>query len=98
MRELIENRVNSDLIRSLGVFNNSDLDNALRAWGKATTRSTNVLDELMCWLASLHVFLNHYDIEFEAASYTSDIRDGLSFIKGGVYGQLFVHARNLMRK
>ncbi len=98
LRGLIIERVNGGKIRGLGLFTEIGLDNALRAWGKATTRSTSPLDELICWLASLHVFLNHYDIGVKPVSQAFDLRDTFSQIRGGLYAELFVQARNFARK
>jgi len=47
LREAVIVQVNSERIRELGLFSDSGLDRALRAWDRAGTRSTNSLDELV---------------------------------------------------
>lgn len=55
LKDLVVERVKSKTIRELGIFNDHGLDNALKAWLKARTKTTNSLDEVLSWLSSLHV-------------------------------------------
>jgi len=55
--------VDNDAIRGLGVFNNETLDQMLKLWPRAKTLTSNVLDGSICWLASLSVFVQRYQVK-----------------------------------
>lgn len=97
LREVVMARVNSERIRGLGLFSDSGLDRALHAWARAGTSSTNSLDELVSWLASLHDFLEHYRIAVEAPLANSSWRDGFNALRGGLLARLYVEARERLR-
>jgi asparagine synthase (glutamine-hydrolysing) len=63
LRDTIVDLVHSDAIRGLGVFNDRALDLLLSLWPRATTTTTNALDEIISWLASLAIFVRTYDIQ-----------------------------------
>lgn len=96
LRDVVVSRVNGDRIRELGLFNDKGLDFALKAWVSARTEGSNSLDELMAWLASLHAFLASYPVTSEPAPDTP-FRDTFSALRGGLYGQAYIRARNLLR-
>lgn len=97
LREEVLARVNSNQIRGLGVFNERGLDLVVRAWSRAHTVSTNSLDELISWLASLHDFLDLYQVEVEIPETALTWSDQLSAIWGGIYARLYIEARERMR-
>ncbi|GGC56819.1 hypothetical protein GCM10011362_01430 [Marinobacter halophilus] len=97
LRGVIESRVNSDVIRGLGIFNEKGLDRSMNAWLKARTKGSNSLDEVMSWLASLYVFLEAYPVSSQLAE-DNALADSISALRGGVYGQLYVRARNYLRE
>ncbi len=96
LRDLVVDRVNSDVIRGLGIFNDRSLDNALAAWGRARTRSTNALDEVMAWLASLHVFIERNELALHTR-YATSRRDRATALAGRVRAETYVLARNQLR-
>ena len=96
MSEIIETRVNSDTIRRLGIFNDAGLDNALKVWKKAKTRSTNSLDEILSWIASLYVFINRYQVKADPFP-RFIIQDNLNALKGRLYAEAYISVRNKMR-
>jgi hypothetical protein len=97
LRDEIIQRVNSNLIRDLGIFNHLGLDLALRAWGRASTKTTNSLDELVSWLAALHDCIEHFSLDVQNAGFTSNIRDSLQALLGGARSTLYVSARDKVR-
>lgn len=97
LREEILNRINSERIRSLGVFNERGLDRALQAWKRANTTSTNSLDELVSWLASLHDFLEHYQIEVPSPIANHSWQDRFNAARGGLNAHVYIAARERFR-
>lgn len=97
LRDEVLQRANSNRIRELGVFNDQGLDMALRAWARARTKTTNSLDELVSWLASLHDFIGHFQLDVHGSGFTSNQRDPLIAIGGGLYSRLYIDARERMR-
>jgi asparagine synthase (glutamine-hydrolysing) len=99
LREQIENRVNSNRIRELAIFNNHGLDNALRVWRKATTKTTNSLDELMTWIASFHDFLEAYDLSsLSAPKNKTTLKETIRCYRGRIHAELYTAARNFIRE
>jgi hypothetical protein len=97
LKDTIVDRVNSDTIRNLGIFNDRSLDLALKSWGSAKTNSINSLDETMSWLASLYFFLENNELKF-SHNYELTHLDYLQSVKGGIKSFAFVFGRNLLRK
>ena len=98
LKEEIVGRVNSDTIRGLGLFNDRGLDYALHAWSRSKTISTNSLDELFSWIASLHDFLDIYQIKPQGPLAESEWLDRLTGLRGGAFARIFVEVRNRMRQ
>ena len=97
LKEEVVARVNSDVIRRLGIFNDRGLDRALSVWLKARTKDSNSLDEVMSWLASLHTFLQTYPVSSRPAD-GRPVADSIAVMRGSLYGQLYVRARNYFRE
>ncbi|WP_396621467.1 asparagine synthase-related protein [Marinobacter sp. W-8] len=97
LQDLVVSRVNSDAIRGLGLFNDKGLDKALRNWLKAETKGSNSLDELISWLASLYTFLEAYPVSCQPAE-PNVVGDAFSAMRGSLYGNLYVRARNYFRE
>lgn len=97
LRAEVFQRANSDLIRNLGVFNDRGLDLALRAWGRAETNSTNGLDELVSWLASLHEFIKQFQLGTEGSGFSTSPKDSWMAISGNLYSKLYINARERLR-
>lgn len=97
LREEVLKRVNSERIRGLGLFNERGFKQALRAWGRAGTTSTNTLDELVAWLASLHDFMEYYAIDPDLPPVESNWRDRLAALRGGLHAHLYIAMRERFR-
>ena len=98
LRDLIIERVNSDSIRGLGVFNDQALDNVLKAWNRGATRTTNSLDELTSWLACLFGFINRHGIATTSQGIDPKASDSLRAFVGGLRAELYIAARNQLRE
>ncbi len=96
LREEVISRVNSDHVRGLGIFNDRGLDLALSAWRRASTKSTNSLDELLSWLASFQGFIEKYHLKTSQWDYATCINDSLYAMRGGLHSRLYVEARERM--
>ncbi|MFL2071582.1 asparagine synthase-related protein [Marinilactibacillus psychrotolerans] len=92
----IHELVFSPSIEGLGIFNMTVLERLYKIWIRSKTISTNSLDEIFSWVASLAVFINEYNVEnhekFESG--ISDIFYGsIGVVKAGIYSGL----RNRLR-
>ncbi|ASK33644.1 hypothetical protein CEK62_04185 [Alcanivorax sp. N3-2A] len=94
---LIYDRVKSPEIRNLGIFNDKALDRCLRVWRSSRTESNGALDEIMSWLASLHVFITHNHFEVTEC-YPSSLRDRFTADIGYARAKTYTLARNWLRK
>lgn len=95
--EIIE-RVNSNTIRSLGIFNDRGLDLALSAWKRSKTNSVNSLDELFSWIASLYDFIEIYEIKTDEPMVKASWLDELNALRGGAFARSYVEIRNRLRE
>jgi hypothetical protein len=62
LRDEIRSLAGGDALRSLGVFNDSALDTILKIWPLPRTITTNAVDWIVSWLASLAVCVEQYSI------------------------------------
>ena len=97
LRDLVVDRVNGSIVRGLGIFNDHGLDNALKVWKMARTKTTNALDEVMSWLSSLHVFVERNDLVL-SGNYERTVKDRMAAIKGWIHSEAYVLARNYVRE
>jgi len=97
LRDLIIQRVKGDRIKALGLFNERGVNLALRAWSHAGTSSTNSLDELFSWMASLDEFLETYQLAPERPMSEPALSDSFRAVRGGVHAALYVAARERLR-
>jgi asparagine synthase (glutamine-hydrolysing) len=63
LRTMIIQLVTSDTIKQLNVFNELALKRIVKLWPRATTTTTNSIDETLSWMASLAVFIDRYGIQ-----------------------------------
>ena len=98
LKEEVLNRLNSDVIRNLSVFNDKGLDRLINNWGKATTSGINSIDESVAWLCSLHDMLEIYDISHSSVTTHSSFVDVIRGHLGNLHAQAFIQARNSLRK
>jgi len=97
LRDLIIQRVKGDRIKALGLFSERGVNLALRAWSRAGTSSTNSLDELFSWMASLDEFLETYQIAPERPMTEPALADSFRAVCGGAHAALYVAARERLR-
>ncbi len=97
LQDHILSLVNSDEIRGLGLFNDRALDHLLKLWPKATTLTLNGLDESVSWLASLAVFVKHYQVRSQPYP-RAQVRDTWAALKGVSYAWLYQTAREQRRE
>jgi len=97
LRGTIVRRIKGDRIKALGLFNERALNTALDAWFRASTSSTNSLDELFSWMASLDEFLKIYDIAPERPMAEPIVTDSFRSVRGGVHASLYIAARERLR-
>lgn len=97
LRDLIIEHVRSDRIQALELFNDRALKGALRAWARAGTSSTNSLDELFSWMASLDEFLRVYNISSQQSVSSSPLADSFRAIRGGSFARAYIAARERVR-
>ena len=90
-------RINSERVRGMGIFNDRGLDIVLCAWKRAGTASTNSLDELVSWLASLHDFMEIYKINAKYKEFSPSPLDAAKVVSGGIYAHVYIMAREIMR-
>ncbi|MBZ1392365.1 hypothetical protein [Psychrobacter pacificensis] len=97
LKEEVLNRLNSDVIRNLSVFNDKGLDRLINNWRKATTSGINSIDESVAWLCSLHDMLEIYDISHSSVTTHSSFVDVIRGHLGNLHAQAFILARNKLR-
>lgn len=98
LKESVLERVNSECIYNLGIFNEKGIERLVSTWEKANTDSTSKLDETISWLASLHDFIKFYGITPPKESYSSKVSDSIRSTLGQLNAETFVHLRNRLRK
>ena len=87
-----------DIIRSSRVYdviNETTIERLFKFWPRANTRSTNAIDELLSWLASLSVFIETYDVKVETTQL--DLIDCTNSVVGPSTGLVYQLAREMVR-
>ncbi|HHY46031.1 MAG TPA: hypothetical protein GX506_01860 [Firmicutes bacterium] len=97
LREFVTELVQSDAIRGLGIFNDRALDWLLRIWPRSHTVTTNSIDESVSWLASLALFVQHYNVQGPGAV-TRTYRDEVNAIRGLTVASTYLAARERLRQ
>lgn len=82
LRQIITKLVDNPAVRDLGIYNQDSLDRLLRIWPRATTLTTNAIDEVISWMASLSIFVKKYEIQPVTEPFPSDVRDIYSSFHG----------------
>ena len=98
LKEEVLNRLNSDAIRNLSIFNDKGLDRLIKNWEKANTTGINSFDESVAWLCSLHDMIEVYDISRAPISTQNSLIDTVRGCVGDLYATTFIQARNIARK
>jgi asparagine synthase (glutamine-hydrolysing) len=90
VRDLIENSPLNE------IFNEQAVKRLLHVWPRASTRSTNAIDELVSWLASLSVFIQEYNISVRST--TNNFVDTANGIVGPISAQGYQAVRGIFRE
>ncbi|OYR83511.1 hypothetical protein DJ84_08010 [Halorubrum ezzemoulense] len=78
------------------VLNRSTIERLFRIWPRANTQSSNAIDELLSWLASLSVFVQTYNISVKPVK--TDLMDLANQFVGPSSAQAYQIARELVRE
>lgn len=97
LHEAIVQRVKGSRIQALGLFNERALNMALRAWSRASTSSTNSLDELFSWVATLDDFLKIYEIAPGRPISKPALADSFQTVRGGAHAAFYIAVRERLR-
>jgi hypothetical protein len=97
LRDEIRSLAGGDAIRSLGVFNGPALDTILKIWPLPRTITTNAVDWIVSWLASLAVCVEQYAIRGLRSSPRSP-RDYLEGLRGVGHACGYLAAREARRE
>jgi asparagine synthase (glutamine-hydrolysing) len=62
LRKEMARMVQSEEIYGLNLFNEFALDQLMSIWPKSNTITTNAVDELVSWIASLSAFIRKYSV------------------------------------
>ncbi|PSP39471.1 hypothetical protein BRC71_02575 [Halobacteriales archaeon QH_7_65_31] len=98
----LRNDLTDDVIRHIRsgplyrVFNESALERLFQVWPRANTQSTNAIDELLTWLASLSIFLQTYNISVPLIE--RDVIDLANRVIGPPSAQLYQIVRGVVRE
>lgn len=94
LRDVITSEVESDEIYK--IFNPNSLNRLLSIFPKANTRSTNAIDELLLWIASLSIFIDEYDVSVRTVD--SHATDKIHGITGPITARTYQHVRGMVRE
>ncbi|WP_228027519.1 asparagine synthase-related protein [Bacillus fonticola] len=97
LNNFITKLVTSDRILNLGIFNEKALLKLIKIWPKSSTITTNQIDEIISWLASLSLFLEKYNIN-NSFTPPTNFRDKLNSFYGISYAKVYQMAREKQRK
>lgn len=97
LKQEVLNRLNSDAIRELGIFNAKGLDRLIKNWEKATTTGVNNIDEPVAWLCSLNDMIELYNIPQSTSKAHISFIDSIRGQLGSTHAQVFLIARNKLR-
>jgi len=99
LRDFIQTKVLSDAIIKLGIFNEQTLIKLVKLWPHSKTITTNAIDEIVSWLATLAIFVEKYNIKspyrFDEANVVDDF---FSSICGNLMAWLYQEARKRVRE
>jgi asparagine synthase (glutamine-hydrolysing) len=97
LRGMVTQLVTSDTIKELNLFNEQALNSLMKLWPKAQTTTTNSIDEIISWIASLAVFAERYKLQPIDAVSTS-WRDTANLLLGGARAWCYQTARGRFRQ
>ena len=95
----IRNKVLSDAIMNLGIFNEQTLVKLVKLWPQSNTITTNAIDEIVSWLATLAIFVEKYNVKspykFDEANVFDDF---VGYVCGNMMAWLYQEARERVRE
>jgi hypothetical protein len=97
LNKFITDLVTSDRILDLGIFNEQALLKLIKVWPKSSTITTNQIDEIISWLASLSLFIKNYGISNDF-TYRTNFRDKLNSYYGASHARIYQIVREKQRK
>jgi len=87
-----------DLIDRSNIFNDDAIRRLVRVWKRAETKTTNQIDSIIAWLASLGVFVDQYNVEIEIDGVSGGIIDVLNRIFAPSHALIYQEARGWVRE
>jgi asparagine synthase (glutamine-hydrolysing) len=97
LRTMITELAASDTIRELNLFNEQALNRLIRLWPRAQTTSTNRMDDIISWMASLAIFVKRYDIK-PINTLSPSWRDGVNALSGVARAWAYQTVRGKLRR
>lgn len=99
LHDFIKTRVLSDTILSLGIFNEKSLKKLIKLWPRSRTVSTNAIDEIFGWLATLAIFIEKYKIKNPYNNPEENVLvDFIHSIYGSLVAWFYQETRERIRK
>ena len=97
LRTMITELVMSDTIKELNLFNEQALNRLMKFWPKAQTITTNSIDEIIVWMASLAIFAERYNIQ-PIDTVSPSWRDTVNALSGVARAWLYQTVRGKFRQ
>jgi|LSQX01.2.fsa_nt_gb asparagine synthase (glutamine-hydrolysing) len=96
LRSLVERLILSDSIKKLNIFNETALKLLIKIWPRSNTITTNSIDEIISWLASLAIFVEQYSIQ-PIETIPDSWRDKVNALSGFSYALIYQTVREKLR-
>lgn len=96
LNNFIKELVLNDNIINLGIFNEKALVNLVNIWSYSNTITTNTIDEVVSWLASLSLFLDIYKIN-NISTVSGSLQDGFITLCSGLRARIYQIVREKFR-
>ena len=97
LRSMITRLVTSDTIKELNIFNEQALNRLIRFWPKAQTTTTNSIDEIIVWMASLAIFAERYNLQ-PIDTVSPSWRDTVNGLSGVAWAWVYQTVRGKFRQ
>jgi len=94
---MITQLVTGDTIKELNIFNEQALNRLIRLWPQAQTTTTNGIDEMISWMASLAIFVERYKIQ-PIDTVSPSWRDTVNGLSGIAWAWVYQTARDKFRQ
>ena len=94
---MITQLVTGDTIKELNLFNEQALNRLIKLWPQAQTTTTNGIDEIISWMASLAIFAERYNIQ-PLDTVSPSWRDTVNGLSGVARAWLYQTVRGKFRQ